>query len=182
MSSHIGRGVLMTNLIIANIFSFISACFTVASSWTKNPHRTYWYMVGQCLVYAIAAYFFGTYATILMMVMNAFRNGLVAAEKYTPVWMAVCASASLVVGLVFNGHTGAEYLSVFMTVYYTVSSYFLTSAKAVKLNLAFDLGMWLIFDLIVVDIPSGIVDFVSVVLALITFFRIRKDEKNTKMK
>ena len=165
----------MPYLLIANIFSFFSACFTVASAWTKDPHRTYWYQVGQCLIYAVAAYFFGVYSTILMMIFNAFRNYLVAAEKYTTRRMAMCSLFSLVFGLMINGSSIPGYLSVFMTVYYTVSSFYLKGALAVKINVTIDLAMWFIYDLMVVDVPSGIVDFVSVVLALITFRRILRE-------
>ena len=170
----------MSFLLIANIFSFFSACFTVASSCTKDPHRTYWYQVGQCFFYAIAAYFFGVYSTIVMMLINALRNGLVAAQKYTTRWMVICSLFSLVVGLLINGSSIPGYLSVFMTVYYTVSSFYLTGAKAVKINVAIDLFMWFIYDLMVFDVPSGTVDFVSVVLALVTLFRIRRDEGRSK--
>ena len=167
----------MSSLLIANMFSFVSACFTVASSWTKDEHRTYWYQVWQCLVYAIAAYFFGVYSTILMMVFNAFRNYLVAAQKYTVRWMAVCSILSLVLGLMINGRSLPGYLSVLMTVYYTISSFYLTGPKAVKINVTIDLTMWFIYDLLVIDVPSGVVDLVSVVLAIITFLRISGDEK-----
>lgn len=44
----------MSYYTIAMILSFITACFTLASSWTKDPHRTYWYQVWQCLVYSAA--------------------------------------------------------------------------------------------------------------------------------
>ena len=167
----------MSCLLIANLFSFVSACFTAASSWTKDPHRTYWYQVGQCLVYAIAAYFFGVYSTILMMVINAFRNYLVAAQKYTVRWMAACSLVSLAAGLLLNGRSIPGFLSVIMTVYYTISSFYLKEAKAVKINVAIDLSMWFVYDLMVYDVPSGIVDFVSVVLALITLWRLRRDER-----
>ena len=169
--------ILMPYLLIANMFSFVSACFTAASSWTKDPHRTYWYQVGQCLVYAAAAYFFGVYSTILMMVINAFRNYLVAAQKYTVRWMIACSLVSLVAGLAINGHSIPGYISVLMTVYYTISSFYLKEAKAVKVNVAIDLSMWFVYDLMVCDVPSGIMDLVGVTLALVTIWRIRRDEK-----
>ena len=165
-------------LIIANIFSFISACFTVASSWTKDPKRTYFYQVLQCLVYAAAAYFFGVYSTIVMMLINAFRNYLVAASKYTVRWMALCSALSLIVGLWVNGHSLAGYISIFATVYYTIASFYLVDAKAVKINVAIDLTLWLIYDILVIDISSGVVDLVSVILAVVTFFRICRDERS----
>ena len=170
----------MSFLLIANIFSFISASFTVASSWTKDPHRTYWYQVWQCLLYAIAAYFFGVYATIIMMVINAFRNYLVAIQKYSRSWMLVCTVSSLVAGLAINAGSIPGYLSVIMTAYYTISSFYLTGPKAVKINVAIDLSMWFFYDLMVIDIPSGIVDFAGVLLALVTFWRLWREERHVK--
>ena len=63
-----------------------------------------------------------------------------------------------------------------MTVYYTISSYYLTGPRAVKINVAVDLTMWFIYDLLVFDVPSGVVDLASVILALVTFFRIGKKD------
>ena len=169
----------MSSLLIANIFSFFSACFTIASAWTKDPKRTYYYQVGQCLIYAVAAYFFGVYATIIMMLVNAFRNYLVGSSRYTVKWMALCSVLSLIIGLIVNDHSIAGYISIIMTVYYTISSFYLTEAKAVKINVAIDLSMWFVYDLLVLDVPSGIVDSASVILALIALVRIIRDEKRS---
>ena len=164
----------MPDLLIANLFSFGSACFTVASSRTEDPRRTYRYQVWQCLFYAAAAYFFGVYSTIVMMLVNALRNGLVAAGRYTLGRMTLCAVFSLVVGFAVNGGSLPGCISVLMTVYYTISSFFLRNPQAVKLNVAIDLSLWFVYDLMVTDIPSGIVDLVSVLVAVITLFRIRR--------
>ena len=169
----------MSFLLIANIFSFFSACFTVASSWTKDPGRTYWYQVGQCLIYAVAAYFFGVYSTIIMMLINAFRNYLVAAEKYTARRMLLCSLFSLAAGLLINGNSIPGFISVVMTVYYTISSFYLKGAVPVKINLIIDLSMWFVYDLLVRDVPSGIVDLTSVLLAFVTLWRIYR-ERNAK--
>ena len=167
----------MPFLLIANLFSFVSACFTIASSWTKDPRRTYLYQVWQCIFYAVASYFFGVYSAIVMMLINAFRNFLVASGKYTRNWMVLCSIVSLMIGLLINGGSIPGYISVFMTVFYTISSFYLKEAKAVKINVAIDLFVWFIFDLLVLDVPSGVVDLVSMILAVVTLFRIRNSER-----
>ena len=163
-------------LIIANIFSFFSACFTIASSWTKNPKRTYAYQVAQCLIYAVASYFFGVYPAIVMMLVNAFRNFLVAGSRYSVRWMAACSVMSLAVGLRVSDGSVAGYLSIIATVYYTIASFYLTEPRAVKINVAVDLSLWLAYDFLVKDVSSGIVDGVSVVLAIVTFIRITRQK------
>lgn len=166
----------MSYLLIANILSFISACFTVASSWTKKPGRTYAYQVGQCLVYAAAAFFFGVYANILMMVISAFRNLLVATGKYSRTWMFALTVISLGVGLAINAGSIPGYINILATVSYTILSFYLKEAKAVKLNVAINLALWLASDVLIKDLPSGVVDSVSMILALVTIFRIRRDQ------
>lgn len=167
----------MSYLIIANILSFITACFTVAASWTKDPRQTYWYQAAQCLVYAVACYFFGVYASILMMLINASRNALIGAGKYTKGWCALFCTAAVVLGLWINDGSAAGYLTIFITFYYTLFSYLLKTPIAVKVNVAIDLALWIIYDLMVIDISSTIVDVVGVVVAIVTIFRILKSRE-----
>ena len=167
----------MTFLLIANLLSFVSACFTAASSVTKDPRRTYQYQVRQTLVYAAAAFFFGVYSTIVMMLLNTLRNYLVGAGKFTRGRMLVIAAAALIFGLVTNGTSVPGFLSVLLTVSYTVTSFYLTGAKAVKVNVAVNLMLWFVYDLLVRDVPSGLMDIIGTALALHTLYRLKKEER-----
>ncbi len=167
----------MSYYAIATVFSFITACFTFASSWTKDSRRTYWYQVGQCLVYSVAAYFYGVYPCIIMMLINAFRNYLVAAEKYA-VWHCIAFSfAALILGLWTNTSGIIGLLTIIATIQYSLCSYFLKKEIPVKVNIVLNLLIWLCYDMFVRDFFSGVMDSIATVLAIITIFRILNDRK-----
>ena len=162
----------MTNYMIATILSLISACFTFASSWTKDPDCTYWYQVGQCLVYAAASYFFGVYPSIIMMLINAFRNVLVATGKYKPAFCFLFSVLALVFGLMTNTSGFVGYLSILATVQYSICSYYMRGEIPVKINNFINLAIWLSYDILILDVFTGITDVISIVLTTLTVKRI----------
>lgn len=167
----------MSSYTIATIFSFITACFTFASSWTKDPHRTYDYQVGQCLVYTVAAYFYGVYPCIIMMLINALRNYLVARGKYHAVHCILFSILAVVIGVAINTSGVLGLVTVAATVQYSICSYYLKNEIAVKLNVAGNLAIWLCYDFMVRDFFSGTMDSTGAILAVITIFRILKERR-----
>lgn len=167
----------MSSYMIATVFSFITACFTFAASWTKNPQHTYWYQVGQCLVYSIAAYFFGVYACIFMMYINAYRNYLIATRKYNKWHCMVFSIVALILGLLTNTSGIIGLLTVLATIQYSICGYLLKDDIPVKINVIINLVIWLSYDFLVLDLFSGIMDSTAAVLALITIARILTDRK-----
>lgn len=167
----------MSHYMIATIFSFITACFTLASSWTKNPQKTYRYQVWQCLVYAIAAYFYGIYPCIIMMLINAFRNYLIACKRYRTGHVFIFCVLALVLGLYSNQSGIIGLLTILATIQYSICGYLFKKEIPVKLNVIINLSIWLIYDILVRDIFSGIMDSSATILAVITIFRILKDRQ-----
>lgn len=162
---------------IATIFSFITACFTFASSWTKDPHRTYGYQVIQCLVYCFAAYFYGVYPCIVVMLINAFRNYLTATGNYKVSHCVIFSILALVLGLWVNTSGVIGLITVIATIQYSICSYTLQKEIPVKLNIVINLAIWICYDILIKDIFSGIMDSIGAILALITIIRIIRDQK-----
>lgn len=171
----------MSHYMIATILSFITACFTLASSWTKDPHRTYGYQVGQCLVYAVAAYFFGVYPCIIMMLINALRNYLIATSRYEAKHCIIFSALALILGLWTNTSGVIGLLTIGATIQYSICGYFLKKDIPVKINVVINLLIWLCYDILVRDIFSGMMDSIAAVLAVMTIFRILKDKRQKKM-
>lgn len=167
----------MTNYYIATALSFVTACFTMAASWTKDPKRTYWYQMVQCIVYSFAAYFFGVYSAIIMMVLSAWRNYLIAVDKYRAAYCFIFSALALVVGTAVNTSGIIGLITVAATVQYSLCGYYFKSDIAVKVNVGVNLALWLSYDFLVRDIFSGVMDSVSAVLAVVTIFRILSDRK-----
>lgn len=166
----------MTDYRIATILSFITACFTCASSWTKKPDRSYYFQVAQCLVYAAAAWFFGVYACTVMMLINALRNFLVASGRYEKKHCILFSILALVLGMWSNTSGITGLLTVAATIQYSICSYFLKREIPVKINIIINLAIWFCYDILVRDIFSGIMDLIGAALAVITIFRILRSE------
>lgn len=162
---------------IASGLSFVTACFTLASSWTKDPSRTYYYQVGQCLVYSVAAYFFGVYPCIIMMLINALRNYLIASGRYKGHQCIIFSILALVLGLWTNTSGVIGLLTVIATIQYSICGYYLKNDVLVKVNVAINLFIWVSYDILVRDVFSGMMDSIGMVLAVITIFRILTDYK-----
>lgn len=168
----------MSSYMIATFLSFVTACFTFASSWTKDPHRTYGYQVAQCLTYAIAAYFYGVYPCIIMMLINALRNYLIAIQKYTALHCGIFSILAVILGLWSNTSGIIGLITIIATVQYSLCSYFLKKDIAVKWNVVINLFIWLCYDILIRDIFSGTMDFIGAFLSIITIFRIMKDHSD----
>lgn len=162
----------MTNYKIATILSFITACFTCASSWSKKPSKSYYFQVAQCLVYSAAAWFYGVYACTVMMLINALRNYLVASGRYGKWQCVVFSILALGLGLWSNTSGITGLLTVAATIQYSVCSYLLKREIPVKINIIINLFIWLSYDFLVKDFFSGLMDVIGAVLAVITIFRI----------
>lgn len=172
----------MTNYEIATMLSFVTACFTCASSWAKIPSRSYYYQVAQCLVYSAAAWFYGIYACTVMMLINALRNFLVASGRYTMKYCVVFSILALVLGLWSNTSGITGLLTVAATIQYSICSYFLKKKIPVKINILINLMIWLSYDILVKDFFSGVMDIIGATLAGITIFRIiRSEETESKV-
>lgn len=160
--------------LIANILSGVSAVFTVASSWVPDKKKSYLLQVGQCLVYAAASVFFGMYATVVTMLLCAARNGLEAYEKFR---LGICVPFCVVIavlGAVFNRSGLLGFLPVIATVVYSLGCCLYKSLLSTKLNIFADLTIWAVYDILIADIPSSIIDSIGALVALAAFFRIRK--------
>ncbi len=167
----------MTHYQIAMILSFITACFTLASSWTKDPAKTYRYQVWQCLVYAVAAYFFGVYPCIIVMLINALRNYLISENKYQPLHCIIFSILALVLGLWANTSGVIGLLTIIATIQYSICGYYFKKEIPVKINVIINLSIWLCYDFLVKDYFSGAMDSFATVLALVTVFRILSDKQ-----
>lgn len=170
----------MTNYQIATILSFITACFTCASSWSKKPSRSYYYQVAQCLVYSVAAWFYGVYACTVMMLINALRNYLVASGKYEKKHCILFSILALGLGLWSNTSGVTGLLTVAATIQYSICSYFLKKEIPVKVNIIINLAIWFCYDILVKDFFSGIMDLISAALAVITIFRILREKQQNR--
>lgn len=166
-----------TTLIIANAISFISALFTFAASWSKNERRIYWYQVGQCFVLTLAYLFFGSYAGIATLLLCTLRNVLLAVGKYNKAWCIGLAASTVICGAIVNNNGAIGWIIIAANTLYTVGAFFAKNEMLIKINIIVDLGLWMVYEVFMKDIPSLIADGIGIVVAIaaiIRYFRARK--------
>lgn len=161
----------MTNLIIANIISLFSAVFTCLSSWSKKKANIYYFQIGQCLLLAVANIFFQSYAAIISLLICALRNYLCAKDKYTKPLCIILTVAILILGIICNNKGYIGWIFIGANVIYTLGVYFCKKELSIKVNILINLILWIIYEILIIDIPSFIADTIATVITVIAIFR-----------
>lgn len=178
MGTGSGKGMQMTihNLLIGNGISFVAAVFTAKSSWAKDTWHIYFYQVVQCLLLALASVFFQSYAGIVSLLACAFRNYLAAIGKLDKKMLLLCLFLVLIPGLVVNNRGSVGYLVIGANVIYTLGIYLTEREFTIKCNMILNLILWMIYEFIIVDIPSFVADAVALVLAVLSVRRTKTEQ------
>lgn len=159
------------NLIIGNCISLAAAYFTARSSWAKDTLHIYIYQVVQCLMLAVASVFFNSYAGIVSLLACALRNYFAAIGKLDKKLTFLCLLLVLIPGLLVNNRGGIGLLVIAANVIYTLGMYLTKTEFAIKCNIILNLTLWILYELMIVDIPSIIADGIGLVTAVISILR-----------
>lgn len=171
----------MTNLIIGNAISLVAAVFTFASCYSHNKKRIYFYQVGQCLILSVANLFFCSYAGIVTLALCALRNFLLGIDKFNKYFCITIAGLMLLIGAMINNNGAVGWIVISANVIYTIGGYFAKKELAIKLNIILDLVLWVIYEILITDIPSLIADVIGVVIAIVSVIRILKNNRKKQI-
>lgn len=167
----------MNRYAIATALSFVTAIFTIAASWVPDRRKTFLLQVIQCCFYAAASYFFGMYATIVIMLLCAVRNRLEADERFT---LKICIPYCIVMivfGALVNDAGATGLIPVAATVIYSVGCCVFKDLVITKANILLNLLTWAVYDILIKDVPSLVVDIVGAAVAVAAMIRISRDRK-----
>ncbi|MCQ2509999.1 MAG: YgjV family protein [Lachnospiraceae bacterium] len=174
----------MNDILIGNLISIVSACFTAASSWTVSKQKSYMYQVFQCLTLAVASVFFHSWSGVTTLLLCAARNYLVSKNLFKGkiVWITLVILVGL--GILVNNRGIVGWIVIMTTFVYTIGSYKAMRPMAVKANITFNCAMWALYDFLILDFVSGVVDVMATILTLVSILRllrnpelIREEEK-----
>ena len=166
-----------TNLIIANCISFAAAVFTAGSCWAKREDVIYYLQVGQCLLLCIASFFFGSYAGIATLALCCIRNFILAKGIYNKSICMLLAAGMLIFGVIFNNMGAVGWIVIAANVIYTLGAYFAQNELLIKINIIIDLVLWMIYEVIIIDIPSLISDAIGTAIAIGAIARYLRNAK-----
>ena len=162
----------MEKMILAgNSISLLAACFTAASSWSKEKKHIYLYQTVQCFLLAIANVFFASFSGCVTLFLCSIRNLLTAYDKFTGRLCGIFLVLILVPGILTNNRGLTGLIPVVTTVIYTVGCLYLKTEKKIKGNIIINQILWSIYDILILDIVSFGVDMASALIAVIALFR-----------
>lgn len=162
----------MNDIIIGNVISIVSACFTAASSWTISKQKSYRYQVFQCLTLAVASIFFHSWSGVTTLLLCAVRNYLVSKNlfKGKVVWITLMILVGI--GILVNNRGIVGWIVILATCVYTIGSCKAQRPLAVKANITFNCAMWSLYDFLILDIVSGAMDVMATILTLVSICRL----------
>lgn len=169
----------MTGWIIGNGISAVAAVFTAKSSWAKDRWHIYVYQVVQCLLLAAASVFFGSYAGVVSLLACALRNWLAAKDRLTKPWLLVCLLLVLIPGIALNNRGLTGWVVIGANGIYTLGMFFARSELAIKSNIILNLSLWIVYEVLIADIPSILADGVGLAAAVVS---LRKGKRNNLKK
>lgn len=169
------------SLIIANSISFVAAVFTCLSSLSHKRTKIYYYQVVQCVLLAVANIFFCSYAGIITLLLCALRNYLLGRNLFNKYACITIASLMLIMGLLINNNGYIGWIVIAANVIYTLGGYIARRELAIKINMIIDFSLWIIYEILIIDIPSLLFDSVSIVLAVISVISIIRSGKTKEL-
>ncbi len=174
----------MNGIVIGNLISVVSACFTGAASWTISKKKSYQYQVFQCLTLAVASVFFQSWSGVTTLLLCAVRNYLVSKDLFKGkiVWIMLVVLVGL--GILVNNRGVVGWIVVMGTFVYTIGSFLAIRPLSVKGNILFNNALWAVYDFLILDIVSGVMDLLAAILTLVSILHlirnphlIREEEK-----
>lgn len=162
----------MTGILIGNIISIVAACFTAAGSWTVSKQKSYLYQVFQCLTLAVASVFFRSWSGITTLLLCAARNYLVSKNLFKGKIMVVTLVLLVGLGILVNNRGIVGWIVITTTFIYTIGSCYAMRPMAVKWNITMNCAMWAIYDFLILDLVSGVVDVLATALTLASILRL----------
>ena len=159
------------NLIIGNILSMAGGCFTWAASLARTRKWIYLHQVFQCLLLALASVFFISWSGVTTFILCAVRNLLLSVDRFDRKACFLFVAALLIIGLPANNLGLWGLIPVLASVAYTLGGFLAKKEIPMKLNMALELILWLIYELHIKDFSSTVVDGVTIVLAAVSMVR-----------
>ncbi len=162
------------NILIGNGIAIFAAIFTILSSFSHGKKKIYGYQVLQCFFRALAQIFFFSYSGLTTLVLCAVRNILVAYDRFTKTLCIVFMIMITVLGIMANNRGIIGLIPIITTLIYTFGSYLYHDDYKIKMNITLNMVLWAIYDFMILDFVSGMIDTGS---AFITIAAILKDKK-----
>ncbi len=167
------------NLIIGNGISFIAGIFLILSMVVNDQKEAYKHQFLNAFVLMISSFFFYSWTGVTTMAIAATRNLMVYKDKLTLNWTIFFIILSVVLGLMVNTMGFIGLLPIIAIVQITICNYLLKQIKWIKLSFIVNEFFYIIYFLAIYDFSSSIIEIITALIGLVSFFRLISDNSYT---
>ena len=169
----------MTNLIIGNRISFISAVFLGMSCYAKERKKIFRLQLLNCFTYGVTSYFFGSYAAIATLVCCCLRCIFIMKDMFTKRTAYLLTLVVIVSGVMTNNMGFIGLLPVIATAEYTLCCYYIEDPYRTRYSIMVNELIWVIYAIIIKDFSTTVCDAVVIgadIIAIINYHKAKKVE------
>ena len=164
------------NIIVGNVISFVAGIFLVLSMWVNDEKEAYKHQFLNAFILMISSVFFLSWTGVTTMAIAATRNVFVYKDRLTLNWTVFFIILSVVIGLAVNTMGIIGLLPIIAIVQITICNYVLKSIKWIKLSFIVNEMFYIIYFIAIWDISSSVIESVTALIGLYSFFRLVRNE------
>lgn len=166
------------NIIIGNAISLVAGIFLVLSMVVNDQKRAYKHQFLNAFVLMISSFFFYSWTGVTTMAIAAARNMMVYKDRLTFRWTVFFIVLSVVLGLMVNTMGFIGLLPIMAIVQITICNYVLKEIKWIKLSFIVNEFFYIVYFLAILDFSSSIIEIITALIGLVSFFKLIRDEKS----
>ena len=164
------------NIIIANIFGLVSAFILIYMGSIKEKNTILKYQIVQTFFGGLCDLILGGIPSVITNILNIIRNVLVTNNKFNKTYMILLILISTVLVLYFNNLGFIGFIPLANFIFYTI---FVDTKDNIIFKYVFIISMitWFIYDFIIKAYSSSFFDLITIVIAFVTLFKMKKENR-----
>ena len=167
------------NIIIGNAISFVAGIFLILSMVVNDEKKAYKHQFLNAFILMISSFFFYSWTGVTTLAIASARNMMVYRDKLTLKWTAFFIVLSVVLGLMVNTMGFIGLLPIIAIVQITICNYALKQIKWIKLSFIVNEFFYVVYFIAILDFSSSIIETITAVIGLVSFFKLIWDENYT---
>ena len=167
------------NIIIGNAISFVAGIFLILSMVVNDEKKAYKHQFLNAFILMISSFFFYSWTGVTTLAIASARNMMVYRDKLTLKWTVFFIVLSVVLGLMVNTMGFIGLLPIIAIVQITICNYALKQIKWIKLSFIVNEFFYVVYFIAILDFSSSIIETITAVIGLVSFFKLIWDENHT---
>ena len=163
-------------IIIANIFGLISALILIYMGSIKEKNKVLKFQIAQTTFGSLCDLILGGIPSVITNILTIIRNALVTKNKFNKIYMWIFIITASALIIYFNKLGFIGYIPLANFIFYTL---YIDTDSNIVFKYVFIISMitWLIYDFLIMAYSSAIFDLFTVLVAVITLFKMKKEAK-----